>query len=987
MPRPTSRQYRIIDLAMKRLLAFLGILTALTVKAQHPYYWSLTEDDGLPSNVVYDLIQDSRGYFWIGTEKGLARYNGQEMKTYSSSEQKSLALTRLQEDDQGRIWGVNFSQQVFYVENDTLKELVLPTEDDIKGHVKVEWDSNHLYVYSYYRIDRLDLRTMSWETDFLAEDWAISKTSGQPAPLSSLSANGGRIGALFTDQFLLVENGTIQHTLHLKSYAEYMRTSWFADEIVLTSGKDGRIIRINPETGDTTHWNGYHQKHGSAVRLFDALEEANNHWVCTSQGAWQMNKGRNGQLYFPKEQVPKVVTDHEGNLWFASLQNGVLVVPNCEMLVFDTDNSKLTSNKVNSLGIGSNQDLLIGTSNGVIQRLDKAHKFSPPIDFGIRKEVNGFVTFGNLELAFGDHFFDLKSHTIMPYSRSQNVKQIDWIRKDEYFSLSSDELVYGKLSGAAELPTPLASATWIRSVLGQLIEHENIKSFAYSREPSKLYVSSTTGLYAYDDNLKQEVKLPNGNSVYGTELQLDDLGRLWVSTVSNGLLCFDGDKLVHQVAEEFRLSDFELDGQKIWVVSTDGLVKVDITSGETELFNKLDGLPSNSVNDIVVKNGTVWLATNKGLVSLPTDLTSVNSTVPRLEIAGISVNHKPVSELESLSYQQNNVAFELSPIAFRNRGKAAVHYRLFGLSDEWKKVPVSQANAVSFLALRAGDYTFEVKLLNEDGIESERLIRSFSISPPFWQTWWFYVLLAGSTILLVSGIFLFRIREIRKRDRVQHDLRASELTALKAQMNPHFVFNALNSIQDYILLNQTELANDYLGKFARLMRKTLDQSQQHTVTLSEEIDLLKLYLELEAIRFEEEFEYHVNVDENLNTEQIEIPSMIVQPFVENAIKHGLLHKKDDRKLLVDFKMTENVLECRIEDNGIGLEASKQLNAKRPKTHRSFGTGAVKKRLDLLNEGRKERISVEMKDMTDRAAGVSGTHVLLRIPILNANEHA
>lgn len=239
-------------------------------------------------------------------------------------------------------------------------------------------------------------------------------------------------------------------------------------------------------------------------------------------------------------------------------------------------------------------------------------------------------------------------------------------------------------------------------------------------------------------------------------------------------------------------------------------------------------------------------------------------------------------------------------------------------------------------------------------------------------------------IAIISAIFLLRIEWLKRKNRVQHDLRVSELTALKAQMNPHFVFNALNSIQEYVLTEQTELANDYLGKFARLMRRPLDQSQQISVTLSEEIELLELYLELEAIRFEEGFVYSIEVEDGLNIEETGIPAMIVQPFVENAIKHGLMHKKDDRELSVKFSRSQGSVVCQIVDNGIGLEASKKLNAKRQQTHRSFGTGAIRKRLELLNADSNAKIMLEMIDRSQANSNISGTLVILRIPIKNCN---
>lgn len=978
---------------MKRLLAFLGIFIVLTTQAQHPYYWSLTEDDGLPSNVVYDMLQDSRGYIWLGTDKGLVRLNGHQVQTYLSSAQKSLSVTSLNEDKQGRIWGVNFSQQLFFAQADSLHELELPQSGKVNGHVKIILLDNWLYVYSYGQADRLNLSSMEWDMDFYGEHWPVSEGTEDRKVLYSISGSGTKLAFAFSGEMHQAIEGKPQHILKLDKKFKYHRSCWFKGSQVLVRHGFWPLLKFEAETGDTTSIRVEHPRFSNSTRMLVCRDDgAGNLWLCTSDGALIIDS-QDQQIYFPEHQITRVIEDREGNLWFATLQHGVHVVPNTEILVYNGQNSDFSFDEINSIGLSENEEILVGSFDGTVHRLAKDGSISNAIDLGFRKEVNGFVSFQNDDWAFGEQIVSLSSNAVKTMGRPVSIKQIERLKKNDLAIVSSEGFSVADFSNStSQLPSHWKPADAIDDRNQYLIEASGVRKYTKDPNADAFYLSTTDGLSYHTKSGVQELKTEGGKSVFSLDMDAAANGQVWVSTVSNGILVFEGTELKQTIKPEFfqepvQFTGIEVENGIVWAVSTNGLFRIDASKMTFEKFDVSDGLPTNSINDLLVHDGFAWLATMKGLVKIPTDLSCKNTTAPRLEIAGVSVNDKPVSELEKLHYQQNNVAFELSPIAFRNRGKATVHYRLVGLSDEWKKVPVSQANAVSFLALRGGDYTFEVKLLNEDGIESQTLTRSFSISPPFWQTWWFYVLLAGSTIVLVSGIFLFRIREIRKRGRVQHDLRASELTALKAQMNPHFVFNALNSIQDYILLNQTELANDYLGKFARLMRKTLDQSQQHTVTLTEEIDLLKLYLELEAIRFEDEFEYEVKVDESLNIEQIEIPAMIVQPFVENAIKHGLLHKKEDRKLLVDFKMNGNVLESRIEDNGIGLEASKQLNAKRQTTHRSFGTGAIKKRLDLLNQGRKERISVEMKDVTNRAADISGTHVLLRVPILNTNEHA
>jgi tetratricopeptide (TPR) repeat protein len=252
------------------------------------------------------------------------------------------------------------------------------------------------------------------------------------------------------------------------------------------------------------------------------------------------------------------------------------------------------------------------------------------------------------------------------------------------------------------------------------------------------------------------------------------------------------------------------------------------------------------------------------------------------------------------------------------------------------------------------------------------------------------------TVLLLLSLFFYfdrlktkkqaelvsmELKEAQKRLALEKQYKDSELKALKSQMNPHFIFNALNSIQVYIVLNQKNLASDYLGKFADLIRNYLHFSDTGFISIQEEVHNLNLYLELEKLRFEEELAYTFNVDETINSDFIKIPTMLIQPYVENALKHGLLHRKNNRKLNISIhKNSENIIECIIEDNGIGRIKSKEINKRKGSQHKSFALKATTERLDLLNFGKEKKIGVEIIDLVENEEA-KGTKVVLKIPII------
>ncbi len=232
-----------------------------------------------------------------------------------------------------------------------------------------------------------------------------------------------------------------------------------------------------------------------------------------------------------------------------------------------------------------------------------------------------------------------------------------------------------------------------------------------------------------------------------------------------------------------------------------------------------------------------------------------------------------------------------------------------------------------------------------------------------------------------AEIIVLELKETQKRLALEKQYKDSELKALKAQMNPHFIFNALNSIQDYIVLNKKSLASDYLGKFADLIRNYLHFSNTGFISLKDEVYNLNLYLELEKLRFEEELQYTIKEDDTINLDAIKIPTMLLQPYVENALKHGLLHRKKDRKLTISFLKTSNeIIECVIQDNGIGRKRAKEIKSNNVLQHKSFASKATSERLSLLNFGKEQKIGVKIFDLKERNIAL-GTKVILNIPII------
>lgn len=431
----------------------------------------------------------------------------------------------------------------------------------------------------------------------------------------------------------------------------------------------------------------------------------------------------------------------------------------------------------------------------------------------------------------------------------------------------------------------------------------------------------------------------------------------------------------------------------LWFASSNGLSRYDERNNQLRTFYQTDGLLSNviiNVELIDTARNILFVSTDKGLCLFEPDKIVASAGAPPTFITGIRVSDKPVSFARTgrleLLYDENDVRIEFTGVNFTNGFTNRYQYSMEkeGAPPNWKEAGTD--NFANFLNLPPGHYHFQARAANSDGIWGrEDAILSIVIHPPWWETWTFRVTLMCCLGLLAWVFYRRQIERTENREKekaqVRQQLADLEMKALRSQMNPHFVFNALNSVQNFILKNETREASRYLTKFARLMRLILENSESPMVPLAREIELLRYYTELEQLRFNHRFAFDFIIDENLNAESVSIPGMLIQPHIENAIWHGLMHKTDTGHLWVRFrKLDEKTLLCEIEDDGVGRMRAAEIEKDRPKNHRSTGLANIRHRLDLLNAQLAEDIRLDFEDLYDEREKALGTRVSVRMPM-------
>ena len=424
---------------------------------------------------------------------------------------------------------------------------------------------------------------------------------------------------------------------------------------------------------------------------------------------------------------------------------------------------------------------------------------------------------------------------------------------------------------------------------------------------------------------------------------------------------------------------------RLWISSNLGLAMLDSKKGIIRRFSKDDGLQDlefNTASCFKDPGGKIFFGGIYGLNMVNPDLTVNDTYSPVPIITAINIMNSSLSigmgmpyvDTVHLTHDKNFISFEFQTPNFSQTENISYQYMLTGVDSSW--VNSGTRNFVSYTQLKPGQYTFLVKSANNNNIwcsKPRSLI--IVISPPWYKKSLFIFLVSGLVIGFIFFLTRERLKTIKAREILKRQRAEAEMQALRSQMNPHFIFNSLNSINSFVVENKTHLASDYLTKFSRLIRLILDNSKNELITLDKEIETLKLYLLMESLRFENKFDYEIFIDNNLDISNIMIPPMIIQPYAENAIWHGLLHKSDHG--MVSIRITNNEtkssdLIIKITDNGIGRDRSTQIKSKTGNQNKSYGTDITLQRIRHLNPLN----TVEINDLFDSDNMSAGTEVLI-----------
>lgn len=938
--------------------------------AQQPYHYIINEETGLPSDESYCVLQDDKGYIWLGCEVGLFRYDGLNFKSYTNSNQNARAISSLKIDLQGKLWCQNFSGQIYAVENDSLK-IKVDVSDRINNHPCFDIDfegriffglPQGLFVMDSEGKEEHILDSLSVvEVKILDEDHLIFFT---------------KRGDFYSYNFLKndlkkveLENEDLHFCWFSKNYSQQIILGANNNSAQFKMFLLDNVNRIEKETQIST------QLPENIIFYTTYKTDDSTIWVTTSSGAYRFINGNKNLHLFEGQRISNLLIDKENNIWFTSLDNGIYVVPEIQMKIFNSKNSGLKDQNVTSLEILNDTTLVLGTFSGSAFTLNiktnELKLLSQNEDFFYRA-VSSIIVDKNSFLLSRNYLSEISSD-----GKFIREKLFDYFRD---LKIINDRLYFASTIGVGYF-TKHSDGTFDFTQY-HLIGNNAAKKIVYSKADDRIWVILSSGL-AYIKN-EQLCYFNEANKIFASGFAMQDT-LLWVATIDEGVYGICKDKIIYHLTNENLLRGDAVNSiysnEKYLIISTNQSINLFDTECQQSYFiDFTDGLTTKDVNAIRIHHSDLYIATSKGLYVFEESSWKKNTVRPTIYLNQILVNGENYSDdFVELSYN-DELKISFDALSFKSRNTAAIKYRFTNQKGKWTTLEFTQRE-INFPSLPVGEYELEIITVNEDGFYAEQsLLIPIKVSAPFWQKWWFYVVIVVLISLIIFSIYRYQIKSLRKKIKMKELLIESQLRTLKAQMNPHFIFNSLNSIQDLILMQDMKNSYTYLNKFSQLMRKVLEYSEVEEISLADEIAFLNIYLDLEKLRFGDEFVFEIEVDEKIQPNYEILPSMLLQPFVENAIKHGLLHKKGTKNLTVKFSkdLQNNILQCVIKDNGVGRKRSAEINERNPLSHKSYATKAVSKRLDLLKAGKKFFCEVEILDLTNENDLANGTKVILKI---------
>jgi ligand-binding sensor domain-containing protein/anti-sigma regulatory factor (Ser/Thr protein kinase) len=995
---------------------FFGLFLYTVPLAAQPFtFLQFSLSEGLSQSQVYAVCQDHRDYLWLGTQGGgVCRFDGAQFEPIHSEDglpsdyvnsicanafgqvivgtNKGCAIIDAQK--QVKVLS-GYSGPVYALNSDAHARTLVGTP---KGVLIVREGVNRLEPFVPFAA----LANLSVETFANGKRgvWAgtskglwLLGTQSQKAeaflPLSGQavkalkSGPAGKLWVAVSGALLLIDEqlmevvGTYTHVALEQSQSMAIAGD---GKIWVGTANNGLFI-FSPENG---LWSSFSEQQGLPHNNIRALiaDRRGQIWAGTSGEGLLRFLAQNFQHYSKEnglggDRIYAVLQTAEGKILVSASQNGLFQLDSNGIQAIQSDSGYLRV-KCKTIATDRWDRVWVGTDGKGIAVLDTP-----------RMRVVG----------------------------TENGFSGNWIQK--IIRDPNGDMFVAVVSGGiyrVSCPDPL------RFIVKKIIfpdQFKNINVSTLALDPGgRLWFATLEGLIGRVKNDRMEILFGSETGLPSVQIRclaFNAAGSVYAGTKGEGIYWADPSgqtvnfqplRLSRPSSRNIYLLQFDQAGH-LWVGTEIGVdrLSIDIPKkiAEVEHFGRNEGfLGVENCQDAVLldHSGQIWFGTMNGLVRyLPGDHKR-NVLAPKLYFTNVSLFYKPLSETQyaewlsvtgglepgmDLPWNQNHLSFAFHAVDLSNPDKMRYRWRLEGAELEWS--PWSDQRQVNYANLAPGSYCFYAQAMSADGAMSAPEAAYFTILKPFWQHWPFQLAIVLALLTLLVWIGWRWVNGVKKAEKarreqleVQNKLLQLEQKALQLQMNPHFIFNALNSIQSMISTKDFPTARLEIQAFARLMRAVLSNSRKASISLQEEQDTLEQYLKIEQFCQQNKFQYHISTSTALDLNEMEIPPMLLQPFVENAVIHGVSHLSYPGQINIHFDLDGQLLRCTIEDNGVGREKSALLRQARKPGHQSTALQVTKERLEAM-QGAAVYNALEISDVMNEQKNIAGTRVVVRMPLI------
>ena len=999
------------------VLCCLPLWLCHTAKAQQTAvrFQHYTTRQGLSSDLLYEIAQDGKGWLWISTAVGLNRFNGTGFTQFTHDEKDPTSLPaekcRIVTDKQGTLWV--FSEKGLHWFNDCNEGFVQLKTPDNQPVAAVGFDNKHAV----------------W---FCTEDgwlWKCDSKAATPKKLYHFEGLG--VNAIYhdtqqriwvaTDDGLFLYHEENNTTTPFKDGAKGAGNYFFslfednAGQLWVSSWGDGLKL-FDPESASfrTYHFNTHKatqdiQNYAAAIIQPNATKP--ELWISTLDPGLgiavfnTVSRSFTSIDHHPQDPASLasnasicIFKDKSGIIWYAS-ETGLdkydpmanrfaaiqlNLIPGCSA---DPGLSRMTM---------VNGQIWAGTTDRGIYVLDSSgRKLLHTIDLA---KISGSAESNYIEDfliidkenvlistylgAFLVNAFTYKIIELKAFHKTKVTATLRNNRTAQYWFATD--------AGVVSMDSRL------QSVQDTLMQGNSVNCL-YEQKEGTVWIGSSKGLYAWSKN---EISLINKNGAGYEKLAAsrifdigeDPKGNLLLATSSGAMVYAPVQQNIVVYSKQNGLAHnacYEILGDnsgQLWVLHEKGLSEINTLNGMVKNYGDAQGVSGPTfANGLLYKkqDGEIFFGRYISLYHFDPNRMAVNNFRAPVHITGIRLGDS-VLAAENLqqggalafSYKNNSISFEYALLNYSNSEGNTYEYKLEGSAqDGWTQA--GTRNYITYPGLPPGKYVFKVRGKNSDGVNSSNeATLSFEVVPPFWQTLWFKLLAAALVILVIAGIIRARFQAIRQKAAIRHQMLEAEVKALRAQMNPHFIFNCMNTIDSYILQNKQLQASQLVQRFSKLTRRVLEHTSQAYISLADEMETLRIYLQIERMRQAETFEFEINLA--AETAQLWVPPMLVQPFVENAVIHGMRNRQTPGGIISITSLLEgNQIKITVQDNGIGRARAFEIKAALPTAHQSLSMELTLSRLEALHDHKKHSSYLIFTDLT---APETGTKVDIYVPV-------